>query len=64
MTPPFPQPSPRRSVMTWTAVALLVAYWVLAISASPRMGVTADEILRILNRREALRGRPGVRDGA
>ena len=45
MTPPSLQPRTRRPVLPWAVVALLVAYWLLAISASPRMGVTADEIL-------------------
>lgn len=47
MTPSAPQPSRARPVMPWTAVALLAAYWILAVSASPRMGVTADEILHL-----------------
>ena len=46
-SPPSLQPRTRRPVLPWAVVALLVAYWLLAISASPRMGVTADEILHL-----------------
>ncbi len=47
MTPSSPQPSNQRPLGLWLAIALLLAYWILAVSASPRMGVTADEILHL-----------------
>jgi 4-amino-4-deoxy-L-arabinose transferase-like glycosyltransferase len=47
MTSPLPQPTPRQPRAAWFVVALLITYWLLAVSASPRMGVTADEILHL-----------------
>ena len=49
MTPPSTNTSPLPSggragpAALWAVVGLLALYWVMAVSVSPRMGVTADE---------------------
>lgn len=51
MTPPsVPTSAPARRIrwVSTLGVALaLIAYWVMAVSAAPRMGVTADEVVHL-----------------
>jgi 4-amino-4-deoxy-L-arabinose transferase-like glycosyltransferase len=43
----IPQPDSTRRHTTLFMVLALVLYWVMAVSVSPRMGVTADEVVHL-----------------